>query len=279
MNFELCASHELKREPGTLNLKPETIQVERRESIAIVTLNRPAKLNALSRETIAALSAAFKSFENDAELRAVILTGAGGRAFSAGTDLSELIHVPADEARTVADHGQQLCNQIEQSSVPVIAAINGIAAGGGCELALACHLRVATPNTRFSLPETKLGIIPGYGGTQRMMRELGRARALELILTSGSINADDALRFGLINRLVAAAELLSTAEELAREIAQLAPLAIRACLKAVIGGSELPLTEGLALEARLFASLFATEDMREGTLAFLEKRKPAFKGS
>jgi len=279
LNFELCASHELKREPGTLNLKPETIQVERRESIAIVTLNRPAKLNALSRETIAALSAAFKSFENDAELRAVILTGAGGRAFSAGTDLSELIHVPADEARTVADHGQQLCNQIEQSSVPVIAAINGIAAGGGCELALACHLRVATPNTRFSLPETKLGIIPGYGGTQRMMRELGRARALELILTSGSINADDALRFGLINRVVAAAELLSTAEELAREIAQLAPLAIRACLKAVVGGSELPLAEGLALEALFFASLCATGDMREGTLAFLEKRKPAFKGS
>ena len=259
-------------------MKPETIQVERRESIAIVTLNRPDKLNALSRETIAALSAAFKSFENDAELRAVILTGAGGRAFSAGTDLSELIDVPADEARTVAEHGQQLCNQIEQSSVPVIAAINGIAAGGGCELALACHLRVATPNTRFSLPETELGIIPGYGVTQRMLRELGRGRALELILTPGSINADDALRFGLINRVVAAAELLSTAEELAREIAQLAPLAIRACLKAVVGGSELPLAEGLALEAKLFASLFATEDMREGTLAFLEKRKPAFKG-
>jgi enoyl-CoA hydratase len=259
-------------------LKPETIQVERRGSVAIATLNRPEKLNALSRETVAALSATFTSFEKDAELRAVILTGAGDRAFSAGTDLTELIHVPADEARAVADRGQQLCNQIEQSPVPVIAAINGIAAGGGCELALACHLRVATPNARFSLPETKLGIIPGYGGTQRLTRELGRARALELILTSGSISAEDALRFGLINRLVAAAELLATAEELARELAQLAPLAIRACLQAVIGGSELPLAEGLALEAKLFASLFATEDMREGTLAFLEKRKPVFKG-
>jgi enoyl-CoA hydratase len=259
-------------------LKLETIQVERRDSVAIVTLNRPEKLNALSRETIAALSAAFKSFENDAELRAVILTGAGDRAFSAGTDLTELIHVSAEEARTVADYGQQLCDQIEQTPVPVIAAINGIAAGGGCELALACHLRLATLNARFSLPETKLGIIPGYGGTQRMMRELGRARALELILTSGSINADDALRFGLINRVVPALELLPAAEELAREIAQLAPLAIRACLKAVVGGSELPLAEGLALEGKLFASLFATEDMREGTLAFLEKRKAVFKG-
>jgi enoyl-CoA hydratase len=255
-----------------------SIILNRREAVTLITLNRPEKHNALSRETIAALSAAFKGFENDAELRAVILTGSGDRAFSAGTDLSELINVPAGEARTVADHGQQLCNQIEQSPVPVIAAINGIAAGGGCELALACHLRLATPNARFSLPEAKLGIIPGYGGTQRLTRELGRARALELILTSGSIHAEDALRFGLINRVVAASELLSAAEELAREIAQLAPLAIRACLKAVVGGSEVPLAEGLALEAKLFASLFATEDMREGTRAFLEKRKAVFKG-
>jgi enoyl-CoA hydratase len=259
-------------------LELETIHVERRDSVAIVTLNRPEKLNPLSRETIAAASAAFQSFQNDTELRAVILTGAGDRAFSAGTDLSELIHVPADEAREVADRGQQLCNQIEQSSVPVIAAINGVAAGGGCELALACHLRVATPNARFSLPETKLGIIPGYGGTQRLTRELGRARALELILTSGTIDAEDALRLGLINRVVAAAELLSAAGELAREIAHLAPLAISACLKAVVGGTELPLAEGLALEANLFASLFSTADMREGTRAFLEKRKPVFKG-
>lgn len=259
-------------------MSSDSIIEERRGLVAIVSLNRPEKLNPLARETIAALSETFKSFENDAELRAVILSGAGDRAFSAGTDLSELIHVPADEARTVADLGQQLCNQIEQSQVPVIAAINGVAAGGGCELALACHLRIATPNSRFSLPETKLGIIPGYGGTQRMARELGRARTLELILTSGSISGEDALRFGLINRIVAASELLPAAEALAHEIAQLAPLAIRACLKAVIGGTELPLAAGLALEAELFASLFATEDMREGTRAFLEKRKPVFKG-
>ncbi len=259
-------------------MKPETIHIERRESVAIVTLNRPEKLNALSRETIAALSATFKTFESDSELRAVILTGAGDRAFSAGTDLSELIHVGADEAESIAERGQKLCNQIEQSPVPVIGAINGIAAGGGCELALACHLRIATTNARFSLPETKLGIIPGYGGTQRMARELGRARALELILTSGIINAEDALRLGLVNRVVPSAELLPVAEALAREIAQLAPLAIRACLKAVVVGTELPLAEGLALEAKLFASLFATEDMREGTHAFLEKRQAVFKG-
>ena len=259
-------------------MSSDLIIQERHESVAIVTLNRPEKLNALSRETIGALSATFTNFENDSELRAVILTGAGDRAFSAGTDLSELIHVSADEAETIAERGQQVCNQIEQSPVPVIAAINGIAAGGGCELALACHLRIATTNARFSLPETKLGIIPGYGGTQRMTRELGRARALELILTSGIINAEDALRLGLVNRVVSSAELLPAAEALAREIAQLAPLAIRACLKAVVNGTELPLEEGLVLEAKLFASLFATEDMRKGTRAFLEKRKPVFKG-
>lgn len=260
-------------------MSSDSIITDRRESIAIVTLNRPEKLNALSRESIAALSEAFKSFENDQELRVVILTGAGDRAFSAGTDLSELIQMDASDAPSVAERGQQLCNQIEQYQVPVIAAINGLAAGGGCELALACHLRIAVSNARFSLPETKLGIIPGYGGTQRLTRELGRARALELILTSGTINAEDALRLGLINRLVAASELLAAAEALAQEIAQLAPLAIRACLKAVVGGAELPLQEGLALEAKLFASLFATADMREGTRAFLEKRKPSFKGN
>jgi enoyl-CoA hydratase len=259
-------------------MRSDSIIEESHESVAMVTLNRPEKLNALSREMVSALSESFKSFESDTELRAVILTGAGDRAFSAGTDLSELIHVSADEARVVAERGQQLCRQIEQSPVPVIAAINGIAAGGGCELALACHLRIATPLAKFSLPETKLGIIPGYGGTQRLTRELGRARALELVLTSGTINAENALRLGLVNRVVDASELLAAAEALAREITQLAPLAIRACLKAVVRGTELPLEEGLALEAKLFASLFATEDMREGTRAFLEKRKPDFKG-
>ncbi len=259
-------------------MKLETIQLERRGRIAIVTLNRPEKLNALSRETIAALSSAFETLVDDAELRAIIVTGAGDRAFCAGTDISELIGVPPAEARAVATRGQQLCDQIEHSSVPVIAAINGLAAGGGCELALACHLRIAAQSARFSLPETKLGIIPGYGGTQRLTRELGRARALELMITAGSINAAQALQLRLLNRIVPANELLAAAEKLAQEIAALAPLAIRAALQAVVRGSELPSEKGFELEAELFAGLFATEDMREGTQAFLQKRKPVFQG-
>ena len=203
-------------------------------------------------------------------MRAIILTGAGDRAFSAGTDLGELIHVPSAEARGVANRGQALCNQIEDSPVPVIAAVNGIAAGAGCELALACHIRIASSNASFSLPETKLGIIPGYGGTQRLTREMGRGRALEIMLTGRTVAADEALRIGLINRVAPAAALLAEAERLAREISQLAPLAIRSCLEAVTRGADMQLEKALDLEAQLFARLFATDDMREGTRAFLE---------
>jgi enoyl-CoA hydratase len=177
----------------------------------------------------------------------------------------------------VAERGQTLCNEIENCGVPVIAAINGIAAGGGCELALACHIRIAAPNASFSLPETKLGIIPGYGGTQRLAREIGEGRALEMMLTARSVNAEEALRVGLINRITSR-DVLAEAEALAKEIASLAPLALRACLEAVTRGLALPIAEGLALETKLFASLFATGDVKEGTRAFLEKRLPVFKG-
>jgi enoyl-CoA hydratase len=255
------------------------IITERRGSIEIIRLNRPAKLNALSREMILALSDVFINIESDAELRAIILTGAGDKAFCAGTDINELTQLKEVDARKVSERGQALCNQIENSAVPVIAAINGIAAGGGCELALACHIRIASNNARFSLPESKLGIIPGYGGTQRLAREIGNGRALEMMLTGKAVAAEEALQIGLVNRLTTSDDLLIEAESLANEIAQLAPLAIRACLKAMTLGSELPLAEGLALEAELFASLFATADMREGTRAFLEKRQPVFKGS
>ena len=163
--------------------------------------------------------------------------------------------------------------------MPVIAAVNGVAAGGGCELALACHIRITSPNGSFSLPETKLALIPGYGGTQRLAREIGRGRALEIMLTGRTVCAEEALRIGLINRVAAAGHLLSETESLAKEISSLAPLAIRACLEAVTRGTELSLAEGLALEAQLFSSLFATNDTREGTSAFLEKRPPVFKGS
>lgn len=254
------------------------IQFERKESLAIVRLNRPDKLNALSRQMLLELIDFFRGAADDSSLRAIILTAAGDKAFSAGTDLGQLIDVSPADAREVAARGQALCDQIEHSNVPVIAAINGIAAGAGCELALACHIRVASTRASFSLPELKLGIIPGYGGTQRLAREIGHGRALEMILTAKTINADEALRIGLVNKLSPPEQLLSEAETLAGAIAELAPLAISACLKAVTRGADLPLLEGLALEAELFASLFATEDMREGTRAFLEKRKPIFKG-
>jgi enoyl-CoA hydratase len=208
----------------------------------------------------------------------VILTGAGDRAFCAGTDISDLTDLDPDHAHEVSERGQTLCNLIENCRVPVIAAINGIAAGGGCELALACHLRIAAKNAKFSLPETKLGVIPGYGGTQRLAREIGRGRALEMMLTGKAISADEAWRFGLVNHIAADGALLKQAEALALEIAALAPLAIRACLEAVVQGSELPIEEGLALETKLFAALFATDDVREGTSAFIEKRAPVFKG-
>lgn len=274
------------------------INFERRGPVEIVCLNRPDKLNALTREMILALTDHFKNLQRQSDLRAIILTGAGDRAFCAGTDIGELTSVAErsedraeanaaqgkdsergkDRGREVSERGQVLCNQIESCGVPVIAAVNGIAAGGGCELALACHIRIGSANAQFSLPETKLALIPGYGGTQRLKREIGNGRALEMMLTAKKVNAEEALEFGLLNRIAPPGELLTQAEDLAREISQLAPLAIRACLEAVNQGAELPLAEGLALEAKLFAGLFATEDVREGTRAFLEKRKPVFRG-
>jgi enoyl-CoA hydratase len=255
------------------------VTTERRGPIELIRLNRPDKLNALTREMILTLTDIFKQIDQQPDVRAIILSGAGEQAFCSGTDIEELAAVTGHEqALELSERGQQLCNQIEMSSVPVIAAVNGIAAGGGCELALACHLRIAATTARFSLPETKLGVIPGYGGTRRLPRELGQGRALELMLTGRNLSAEEALACGLINRVTKPGDLLSEAESLALEIARLAPLAIRACLKAVIRGDELPLAEGLRLEAELFASLFATADVREGTRAFLEKREPIFQG-
>lgn len=261
-----------------IRMQSSLIVSERRGSIEIIQLNRPEKFNALSRDMIVALSDTFTNLAGDDRLSAVILAGAGDKAFCAGTDIGSLTQLTESDAETVSERGQSLCNQIDSFPVPVIAAINGIAAGGGCELALACHIRVASTNARFSLPETKLGIIPGYGGTQRLARAIGTGRALEMMLTGQTIGAEEALQCGLVNRLTVAGDLLVEAESLANAIAQLAPLAIRACLRAVTHGRELPLAEGLALEAELFAQLFATEDMREGTRAFFEKRRPIFKG-
>lgn len=240
-----------------------SIVQERRDSVAIIRLNRPEKFNALSREMILALSDIFISLDNEPNLRAVILTGTGDEAFCTGIDTTELA---GQDESDLSACGQALFSQIESCHVPVIAAVNGIAAGDGCELALGCHLRIASADARFSFPEARSGIVRGYEGTLEM-------------LTGKTVSAEEALRFGLVNHVVPAVELLARAEGLAGEIAQLAPLAIRACLEAVNRGTQLPLAEGLALETKLFASLFDTDDVREGTSAFLEKRSPVFKGT
>ena len=251
---------------------------ELREHIALIRLNRPDKMNALTRALLDELGEAFARVERERDVRAVILAGAGGRAFCAGTDIDELASLDVEGARRAALGGQDVCDRIERCPVPVIAAVDGVAAGGGCELALACHLRIASTNAQFSLPETRLGVIPAYGGTQRTARAIGSGRALEMMLAGRVVSADEALRLGLVNRVTEPVHLLDEASALAHEIMQHAPLAIRACLEAVTRGLSLPLEEGLKLESELFSSLFATEDMREGTRAFLEKRKPVFKG-
>ncbi|HEV7680609.1 MAG TPA: enoyl-CoA hydratase-related protein [Pyrinomonadaceae bacterium] len=240
------------------------------DSVQIIQLNRPEKLNVLSSEMIRDLSELFANLNSQSDLRAIILTGAGDKAFCAGTDITDL---DQDRAPEISAREQMLCNQIENCDVPVIAAVNGLATGVGCELALACHLRIASDNAEFSLAETKPD-----GRRQRLARELVDEGALEIMLSGKTVSVDEALRFGLVNAVVPIAELASQAERLAREITQLAPLAIRACLQAVAEGSRLSLAEGLALESRLFATLFATDDVREGTSAFLEKRAPVFKG-
>ena len=255
-----------------------SIIFEARDSFAVVRLNRPEKMNALSASVLDELREAFERVESEGQARAVILTGTGEQAFSAGTDIGELAQLDKEGARQASLRGQGVCDLIERSGVPVIAAVNGLAAGGGCELALSCHIRLASAKARFSLPETRLGMIPAYGGTQRAARDMGLSRALELMLAGETLSAGEALRLGLVNRVVEAEQLLTEAETLARSISELAPLAIRACLEAVTRGINLPLEEGLRLEAELFSKLFDTEDVREGTRAFLEKRAPRFKG-
>ena len=248
-----------------------SIIFELRDQVAIIRLNRLDDFNRLSADAILSLSDSFRSLNSQPGLRAIILTGTGETAFCASADLGE--------AHGLDDLSEHLFNQIESCGVPVIAAVNGVAAGVGCELALACHLRIATANAQFSLSETEPGVMSAHLRRQRLAREIGNERALEIMLTGKAIGAAEALQFGFINRVVPAAELLAQAEALACEIAELAPLAIRACLEAVTQGTQLSLSEGLALESKLFARLFETDDVREGTSAFLEKRKPVFKGS
>jgi len=251
---------------------------ERGEAFALVRLERAEKRNALTPAMLERLAALFTDLSERRDLRAIILTGAGREAFSAGTDITALVELDREAARRTAQRGQRACEVIEMCRIPVIAAVNGVAAGGGCELALACHLRVAATHATFSLPELKLGMIPAYGGTQRLARAVGHGRALAAMLAGESLTADEALRLGLVNRVVTVEQLLPEADALAQTVSQLAPLAVRSCLEAVTSGARLPLADGLELEAELFSQLFSTEDVREGTRAFLEKRAPLFKG-
>jgi enoyl-CoA hydratase len=257
---------------------PTTLLFELSDGIARITINRPDKLNALNATVIAELGDAVTRIETDAAVRGAILTGAGSKAFVAGADISELAGQAPLEGKARSMLGQQVFRSLERCGKPVIAAVNGFALGGGCELAMACHIRLASENAKFGQPEVKLGIGPGYGGTARLPRLVGKGRALELLLTGAMIDAAEAYRIGLVNRVVPAERLMADTEALLRNILENGPLALRACLEAVDAGLETSLDQALLLEANHFGLLSATGDMREGTKAFLEKRKPVFKG-
>jgi enoyl-CoA hydratase len=256
----------------------ENILREDRDGIAFVTVNRPDKLNALNNATIGELLHCFDALAVDERVRAVILTGAGEKAFVAGADISELAQQTAITARPLALRGQRLMNTVEACPKPVVAAVNGYALGGGCELALAAHFRTAAENAQFGLPEVTLGIIPGYGGTQRLPRIVGKGRALELILTAQRVSAEEALRIGLVNKVYPQAQLLAETEKTVRRILAVGPVAVRFALDAVNHGSDMPLRDGLNFEATFFGLLAGTEDCREGMKAFLEKRPAQFAG-
>ena len=246
------------------------------EHIAVLTLNRPDKLNALNHETLVELQQALEFLKNDANIFVLIITGSGEKAFVAGADISEINKLNMLEGKKFAEFGQSVFFMIEKFDKPVIAAVNGFALGGGCELALSCHIRLASENAKFGQPEVNLGIIPGYGGTQRLTRLINSGRAAEMILTADMIDASEALRIGLVNKVYPQSELQSKAFEMASKIASKGQQAIRLALKAIKVVDEVSSHEGQNIEATLFALCCGTEDFKEGTQAFLEKRKPTF---
>jgi enoyl-CoA hydratase len=255
-----------------------TLLFEVRDAIATVTVNRPEKLNALNATVITELGEAAARIREDTAIGGAILTGAGPKAFVAGADIGEIGGQGPVDGKARSLEGQRVFRALERCGKPVIAAVNGFALGGGCELAMACHLRIASENARFGQPEVKLGIGPGYGGTVRLPRLVGRGRALELLLTGAMIDAQEAYRIGLANRLVPADRLMTEAEGVLRTILENGPLAVRTCLEAVDAGLDIGMDQALLLEANLFGLLSGTADMREGTAAFLEKRKAVFRG-
>ena len=256
----------------------ENIRLETKNKIAYVTIDRPKVLNALNMQTMEELRLAFHAIKHDKEARVAILTGAGEKSFVAGADINELQKNNAIEAKEYTHKGQNVLNLIENLGKPVIACINGFALGGGCEIALACTMRLASEGAKLGQPEVKLGIIPGYGGTQRLPRLVGKGIAMQLLLTGEIIGAQEALRIGLVNEVVPAADLLPRAETIAQMIIRNAPLAVQYCIEAVNHGLEMSQEEGLFLEATLFSVCCASEDKREGTSAFMEKRAANFQG-
>jgi enoyl-CoA hydratase len=255
----------------------DTLLVSLEEGILLVTINRPDKLNAINRQVMTDLESAIDEAETNPAVKGVILTGAGSKAFVAGADISEFLGLDHGEGMDIARRGLMIFFKIERCSKPVIAAVNGFALGGGCELAMACHFRVASENARFAQPEVNLGLIPGYGGTQRLVQLIGKGRALELLMTGEMIDAQKAHTYGLVNHVVPAGEVVAKARSIMEVIISKAPFAISACINAVnavfTSGSN-----GYDIETDAFGDCFETEDMKEGATAFLEKRKPVFTG-
>jgi enoyl-CoA hydratase len=255
----------------------KNLRLERRDAVTILFIDRPQVLNAINRETLGEIGDATRVFLADPAQGALIVTGSGEKAFISGADINELAPLGPAAAEDISRFGQAVVDQLERSPKPVIAAVNGYAFGGGCELALACHMRLASENAVMGLPEVKLGIIPGYGGTQRLPRLVGPGRALELILSARNVKAEEAERIGLVNRVVPQAELLNEAVKLAQAILKNGPLAVEAALECVVRGMQLPLDQGLRFESGRFGILASSEDMHEGLQAFLDKRPAAFK--
>lgn len=254
----------------------KNLKIAQEGPVAVITISRSEVLNALNQETKEELSQLLQALNQDKTIRAIILTGSGEKAFCAGADIAELKSLDSKSGKARAIAGQKLTKQIDALDKPVIAAVNGYALGGGCELAMACDFRIASENAKFGQPEVNLGLIPGFGGTQRLPRLIGKGKAMELILTGDIIDAQVALRIGLVQHVVASEKLLETAKEIALKIASKGPIAIKLSKKAIHDGLQLNLSDGLNLEAELFAQICQTNDKAEGTAAFLEKRKPNF---
>ena len=256
----------------------ECVIVEKKDQVATVKINRPNKLNALNIQTVNELTEVFEELKTDEAIRVVVFTGAGEKAFAAGADITELTKLNTLEGLEFSLRGQKLCSLIENLGKPVVGAINGFALGGGCELAMSCTIRIAVKEARIGQPEVNLGTIPGYGGTQRLARLIPRGVAMELVITGRVLTADEALALGLVNKVVPKEEFREAVDEMAKLLLRKPPFAVRACIDAVLHGTEMSFEDGLRYEATLFAHKCGTEDMKEGTAAFLEKREARFTG-